>query len=110
MSDNKEALKAMLQHIINDKVDVIKGQTIATKNSLITTNSIETRIYLYKEDEGNNTTISKYVLTLIINVIGLIFSHILIYPLLIQFINALNRILISCLFIKLLKYFNICFR
>ena len=45
--------------IINDKVDVIKGQTIATKNSLITTNNIEARIYLYKEDEGNNTTISK---------------------------------------------------
>ena len=45
--------------IINDKVDVIKGQTIATKNSLITTNNIEVRIYLYKEDEGNNTTISK---------------------------------------------------
>lgn len=45
--------------IINDKVNVIKGQTIATKNSLITTNNIEARIYLYKEDEGNNTTISK---------------------------------------------------
>ena len=45
--------------IINDKVDVIKGQTIATKNSLITTNNVEARIYLYKEDEGNNTTISK---------------------------------------------------
>ena len=45
--------------IVNDKVNVIKGQTIATKNSLITTNNIETRIYLYKEDEGNNTTISK---------------------------------------------------
>ena len=45
--------------IVNDKVNVIKGQTIATKNSLITTNNIEARIYLYKEDEGNNTTISK---------------------------------------------------
>lgn len=45
--------------IINDKVNVIKGQTIATKNSLITTNNITARIYLYKEDEGNNTTISK---------------------------------------------------
>lgn len=45
--------------IINDKVNVIKGQTIATKNSLITTNNVEARIYLYKEDEGNNTTISK---------------------------------------------------
>ena len=45
--------------IINDKVNVIKGQTVATKNSLITTNNITARIYLYKEDEGNNTTISK---------------------------------------------------
>ena len=45
--------------IINDKVNVIKGQTIATKDSLITSNDITARIYLYKEDEGNNTTISK---------------------------------------------------
>ncbi len=45
--------------IINDKVNIVKGETIATKGSLITTNNITTRIYLYKEDEGNNTTISK---------------------------------------------------
>lgn len=59
ISVNSAYIGNRVELIINDKVDVIKGQTIATKNSLITTNSIETRIYLYKEDEGNNTTISK---------------------------------------------------
>ena len=59
ISVNSAYIGNRVELIINDKVDVIKGQTIATKNSLITTNNIEARIYLYKEDEGNNTTISK---------------------------------------------------
>ncbi len=44
---------------VKDKNNIIKGQIISTPNSLITTNNIKTRIYLYKEDEGNNTTILK---------------------------------------------------
>lgn len=59
ISVNSAYIGNRVELIINDKVNVIKGQTVATKNSLITTNNIETRIYLYKEDEGNNTTISK---------------------------------------------------
>ena len=59
ISVNSAYIGNRVELIINDKVNVVKGQTIATKNSLITTNNIEARIYLYKEDEGNNTTISK---------------------------------------------------
>ena len=59
ISTNSASIGNRVELIINDKIDVVKGQTIATKNSLITTNNISTRIYLYKEDEGNNTTITK---------------------------------------------------
>lgn len=59
ISVNSAYIGNRVELIINDKVDAIKGQTIATKNSLVTTNDVEARIYLYKEDESNNTTISK---------------------------------------------------
>lgn len=59
ISTDSASIGNKVELIINDVVNAIKGQTVATKNSLITTNKLKARIYLYKEDEGNNTTITK---------------------------------------------------
>lgn len=58
-SSSSASIGNRVELIITNKNNIIKGQVISTPNSLITTNNIKTRIYLYKEDEGNNTTILK---------------------------------------------------
>lgn len=59
ISSSSASIGSRVELIITNKNNITKGQVISTPNSLITTNNIKTRIYLYKEDEGNNTTILK---------------------------------------------------